>query len=341
KKMIVVNSQPYEKLDILGRGGSSKVYRVRHAQSRKIYALKKVELDEFDESSLDGFKREIEHLQKLKEHPRVVALQDHAIQDGALHLVMECGEIDLSSVLQHRMAALPQLDVQFVRFHALELFRCVQAVHKAGIVHSDLKPANFLFVKGLMKIIDFGIANTVPDHTVNIYRELQIGTPNYMAPETLIEVGQASFPAASEPASTWRVGKPADVWSCGCILYQMVYGRPPYAAYQGQSRLKAIMDPHTKIVYAERGLGGVKVPHSAIILMQGCLDRVPSSRWSVEECLELDFLAPKVVSRSYVRDLVCSAINFGLDNKERRILKEEYDEMIETVVAQIQALNFA
>lgn len=341
KKIITVNSNHFEKLEILGRGGSSKVYRVRHVDSRKTFAIKKVDYDQFDESCIDGFKSEIEHLQKLKNHPRVINLEDHSIKDGSILLVMECGEVDLAHVLQNRLAGEPKLDVNFVRFNALEIFRCVEAVHQAGIVHSDLKPANFLFVKGFMKIIDFGIANAVPEHTANIYRESQIGTPNYMAPETLIEVGQANCPSNKDSANIWRVGKSSDVWSCGCIIYQMIYGKPPYASYSGQKRIQAIMNPNTKISFPEHGLGGVKVPPSAIILMQGCLDRLPGNRWSIEECLSSDFLRPKVVSRSYVRDLIYSAINFGMENKGSGILREEYDEMVETVIKQIEDLNFA
>lgn len=342
KKLIVVNSQQYEKLEILGRGGSSKVYKVRHLNSRKVFAIKKVEFDQFDESCINGFKSEIEHLTKLKNNSRVISLEDHCILDGSIFMVMECGELDLSQVLQKRMATEPILDVNFVRFNVTELFKCVQAVHQAGIVHSDLKPANFLFVSGLMKIIDFGIANAVPEHTANIYRESQIGTPNYMAPETLIEAGQASCPSSKESGTIWKVGKPSDVWSCGCMLYQMIYGRPPYAAFSGQKRIQAIMNPETVIIYPETGLGGVKVPQSAVILMQGCLDRIPGSRWSIEECLDSDFLKPKIVSRAYIRNLIYSAINFGMENRNRGdVSRESYDQLVETVINQIEDLNFA
>lgn len=340
KKVIVVNGQLYEKLELLGRGGSSKVYKVRHTGTKKIYAIKKVDYDQFDESCIKGFKSEIEHLIKLRDHSRVVFLEDHKIEDSSIFLVMECGELDLAHVLQRRMAGEPILDVNFVRFQAVEMFRCVQAVHQAGIVHSDLKPANFLFVRGFMKIIDFGIANAVPEHTTNIYRESQIGTPNYMAPETLIECGQASCPTNKESTNTWKVGKPSDVWSCGCIIYQMIYGKPPYASFSGLQRIKAIMDPETKILYPEVGLGGGWVPKSAIILMQGCLDRFPRYRWSIDECLNSDFLKPKVVSRAYIRDLIYSAVNYGMERKDE-VSRDTYDQLVETVVNQIEDLNFA
>lgn len=340
KKLLVVNGKLYEKLELLGRGGSSKVYKVRHTGNKKIYAIKKVDYDQFDDSCIQGFKSEIEHLIKLKDHSRVVSLEDHDIQDSSIYLVMECGELDLAHVLQRRTAEEPLLDVNFVRFQAAEMFRCVQAVHQAGIVHSDLKPANFLFVRGLMKIIDFGIANAVPEHTTNIYRESQIGTPNYMAPETLIECGQASCPKSKGSTTTWKVGKPSDVWSCGCILYQMIYGKPPYASFPGATRIKAIMDPDTKILYPEVGLGGGRVPQSAITLMRGCLDRVPNFRWSLEECLSSDFLKPKIVSRAYIRDLIYSAVNYGMERKEE-VSRDTYDQLVETVLEHIDNLNFA
>ena len=183
KNVVKVNDVEYEKVELLGRGGSSKVYKVRD-RSNNVYALKRVVFDEFDDSSVSGFKGEIELLKKLENQNRVVQLVDHEMEHGVLYLIMECGDHDLSRILNHR-AGMP-LDMEFVRYHAREMLRCVKVVHDSGIVHSDLKPANFVFVKGILKIIDFGIANAVPDHTVNIYRENQIGTPNYMAPEALV-----------------------------------------------------------------------------------------------------------------------------------------------------------
>ena len=61
----------------------------------------------------------------------------------------------------------------------------VEAIHNERIVHADLKPANFLFVDGALKLIDFGIAKPISDDTTNIYRESQVGTLNYMSPEAL------------------------------------------------------------------------------------------------------------------------------------------------------------
>ncbi len=58
-------------------------------------------------------------------------------------------------------------------------------IYNADIIHSDLKPANFLLVAGALKLIDFGIANAVPSHKTSVTKDYQMGTPNYMSPEAL------------------------------------------------------------------------------------------------------------------------------------------------------------
>jgi len=69
------------------------------------------------------------------------------------------------------------------------MLECVKVVHDAGIVHTDLKPANFVLVKGALKLIDFGIAKAIPNDTTNIARDQQIGTLSYMSPEALCDAG--------------------------------------------------------------------------------------------------------------------------------------------------------
>lgn len=325
RPVVYVNGTEYEKLELLGRGGTSKVYKVKNANNNKVYALKRVSFDEFDDSSIDGFKGEIELLKKLETQPRVVKLIDHEMDHGVLYVVMECGDHDLSQTLAHR-SGMP-LDVEFVRYHAQEMLKCVKVVHDAGIVHSDLKPANFVFVKGILKIIDFGIANAVPEHTVNIYRETQIGTPNYMAPEALVAMNYTHNQAPEQ--SRWKVGKPSDIWSCGCIIYQMIYGRPPYGGFQGQNRLLAIMNPEVKIVYPEKTSNGDTVPKTAIDTMKACLERNPNKRWTVEEVANGSFVKPVSVTHFFIRDLIENSVRYGANQKE--ISSAKVEELAEDV----------
>ncbi|RCK65923.1 Serine/threonine-protein kinase MPS1 [Candida viswanathii] len=332
KRALVINGKQYEKLELLGRGGTSKVYRVRHLSNNCFYALKKVALD--NQEDVNGFQGEIALLQRLRSCNRVVKLVDHAITASSIYLVMEKGDLDLAEVLHYRTRYGGPLDISFVRYHGLEMFKCLREVHDAGVVHSDLKPANFLFVKGMLKLIDFGIANAVPDHTMNIYRENQIGTPNYMAPEAIGEMSGRNV---------WRVGKPSDIWSIGCMLYQFIYGRPPFNGYTGLQKIMAITNPQVKIQFPTHGIGNVPVPSSAIELMQNCLHRDPNDRWTIDECLGSDFLLPKVVSESFIREIVHQSVNYGYNGRISGdgMTSDDYDSLVNLVLKQMEKLNYS
>jgi serine/threonine-protein kinase TTK/MPS1 len=213
---------------------------------------------------------------------------------------MEQGELDLNRLLgmrQNHEGA--KMDPVFVRYHWKEMLECVAAVHANDIVHSDLKPANFVLVQGRLKLIDFGIANAIQtDETVNVHRETQVGTPNYMSPESLMDTNQYAFtsshngrfhvpPGLSRGGpKLMKLGKPSDVWSLGCILYQMVYGNPPFAHIANQiSRCQAIINWNHTIDFPSRGLGGVSVPPSLLRTMQVCLLRDLSQRPSCDALL--------------------------------------------------------
>lgn len=109
--------------------------------------------------------------------------------------VMEIGEVDLAKVLHQHQKSSEQprqhgteLSLNFIRLTWQQMLEAVQCIHDNRIVHGDLKPANFVFVKGQLKLIDFGIAKAISNDTTNIVRESQIGTVNYMAPEAIAPI---------------------------------------------------------------------------------------------------------------------------------------------------------
>jgi serine/threonine-protein kinase TTK/MPS1 len=213
---------------------------------------------------------------------------------------MEMGELDFNALLRVRQSPEgSQLDPVFIRYYWKEMLECLSAVHAQDVVHSDLKPHNFVLVKGRLKLIDFGIANAIrTDETVNVHRETQVGTTNYMSPESLMDSNQYAFtaahsgrcgippPLAKGAQKLMKLGKPSDVWSLGCILYQMVYGIQPFGRIANQmARCQAIINWSHAIEFPERGLGGVRVPTSLMRTMKRCLNREQKERPTCEELL--------------------------------------------------------
>ncbi|RCI07887.1 hypothetical protein L249_5855 [Ophiocordyceps polyrhachis-furcata BCC 54312] len=281
-----VNGKSYTRLDCLGRGGSAKVYRVT-AENGNMFALKRVSLDHADETTVRGYKGEMDLLKRLASVDRVIKLFDHELngEKQVLTLLMELGELDLNKLMTSRQnPENARFDPVFVRFYWKEMLECLEAVHRHDIVHSDLKPANFVLVRGRLKLIDFGIANAIQtDETVNVHRETQIGTPNYMSPESLMDANSSS---GNRGPRLMKLGKPSDVWSLGCILYQMVYGLPPFGHIPNQmARCQAIVNWDHAIEFHSRAVGGVPVPPSLLRTMRRCLSREQHLRPTCAELL--------------------------------------------------------
>ncbi|KAI1776733.1 kinase-like protein [Hypoxylon cercidicola] len=289
-----VNGKCYTRLDSLGRGGSGKVYRVA-ADNGKMFALKRVSLEGADETAVRGFKGEIDLLKKLNNVERVITLYDYEMNEEkqVLSLLMEMGELDLNTLLRLRLSPEnAKFDPVFVRYYWQEMLECLAAVHAQDVVHSDLKPANFVLVQGRLKLIDFGIANAIQtDETINVHRETLHGTPNYMSPESLTDsnaTNAAGHRVSVNPArpKLMKLGKPSDIWSLGCVLFQMVYGTPPFGHIQNQmARCQAIINWQYDIEFRDRGVGGAPVPPSLIRTLRRCLNRDQHLRPTAEELL--------------------------------------------------------
>lgn len=316
-KELRINERVYTLHEQIGKGGSSIVYKGKsiNGDSNKFVAVKIVNLNDHESTTIDELKGEIKILHKLRHSSRVVKLLDYSITKQNLYFVMECGDLDLATVLSTRHSLENYYDIEFIRYHCNEMIKCIKAIHQLEIVHLDLKPANFVFVSGILKLIDFGISNTIQSHTVNIYREFQMGTPNYMAPETLIDDGNVD----NERQSIWKVGKPADIWSLGCIIYQLTYGVTPYASYTGTKKILAITNPRVNINYPTTAINlrrkddtsEVRVCMYLQDMIRRCLIRDPRERIDINGLSEHNFINPVIIDRNVLNEVVRGCVGFG------------------------------
>jgi serine/threonine-protein kinase TTK/MPS1 len=268
--MLTVNGNSYAKLGVIGKGGSCKVYRALSKDS-SVLAIKKVKLSNMDEKQIEGYANEIDLLKRLQGNPAIIQMFDSQVDlvRKAIYVVMEPGEVDLNHVLQQQSSTSRSLNMNFVRLTWQQMLSAVHCIHEERIVHADLKPANFLFVRGALKLIDFGIAKAMQsDDTTNIYRDSQIGTVNYMSPESLLDSGTGTGGGVR-----MKMGRASDIWSLGCILYQMVYGKTPFAELHLMQKLQAITNPNYHISFPKEG-----VEEAAVDAMRQCLRRDPQER---------------------------------------------------------------
>jgi len=282
-KCVTVNGVSYTRLQTIGRGGTSKVYRVRSPNGMQL-ALKRVMAS--CPKHFEALTNEVTLLQQLKDSKNIIQVLDAEVLPERLliHIVMEEGQMDLGRLLQ------VEADMTLGDVQALwkQMLQAVQVVHSERVVHSDLKPGNFLLVKQSLKLIDFGIAKRIASNTTNISRESSVGTISYMAPEA---VKQGAV----------KMGRPSDIWSLGIILYQMVYMKAPFAHLDPMQRLFALTDPNVAVEFP-RGHRfenhSQEVQEALLDVLQRCLQRDPSRRPTIPELLEHPFLTSETVRLS-------------------------------------------
>ncbi|XP_015699343.2 probable serine/threonine-protein kinase At1g54610 isoform X2 [Oryza brachyantha] len=200
----------FEKLNKIGSGTYSNVYRARDTVSGRIVALKKVRFDNLEPESVKFMAREILILRKLN-HPNVVKLEGLVTSrmSCSLYLVFEYMEHDLAG-----LAASP--DVKFtlpqIKCYVQQLLSGLEHCHNNNVLHRDIKGSNLLLDNnGILKIADFGLA-TFFDPRHKRPMTSRVVTLWYRPPELLLG------------ATDYGVG--VDLWSAGCILAELLHGKP-------------------------------------------------------------------------------------------------------------------
>lgn len=291
-----INGREYFKLELIGKGGSGLVFKVMNREF-KIYALKKIRVDDSEMQKAESIRNEISLLQRLRGKSHIIHMFDweHDMPKKEIRILFEFGEIDLSSVLKKRNGKISNMNT--LKSMWQQMLEAVRVIHAERIVHGDLKPSNFLIVRGDLKLIDFGISKAISNDTTHIERADQIGTLNYISPEAIkgIDGGEEKY----------KLGRKSDIWSLGCILFQMVYGYTPFFHIKRMiTKLYAITDPKFPITYE-------RADPEVIDVLKLCLQRNPPQRPSISQLLSHPFLSSErlvekeqVVGDTQIHDLI-------------------------------------
>ncbi|WTL43222.1 serine/threonine protein kinase [Streptomyces brevispora] len=201
----------YRLISAIGRGGMGEVWRATDEVLGRSVAVKLLLGEHADESATARFRLEAQTAARLS-HPHLVAVFDFGSWEDRLFLVMELVE---GRSLADLLLTQERLDPEQVARIAGQAAAGLAAAHRQGIVHRDIKPGNLMVdAEGTVKIGDFGIAQFVDDPSAALTTTGHIvGTSLYLAPERAL--GRTADAAS-------------DMYSLGCVVYQLLLGQPPF-----------------------------------------------------------------------------------------------------------------
>lgn len=277
-KKLTVKSVEYIVLSMIGKGGSSEVFQCFCLQQKQLVAIKCVSL--VDKTLATGYINEVQLLQRLQHCDRIITMYDYEIleHEKKLLMVLEKGGLDLSKVLDKLAKKGGHIPMYKLIFYSMEMIYAVKQIHEQGVIHTDLKPANFIEVIDGLKLIDFGIASTVQPDMTSALKMCPEGSCNYISPEALKDTTSSPSKAAK-----YKVHFKSDVWSLGCIFYQLIYRRPPFHHIKNMwAKLAHIVNPNHEIEYPPLEW----VPAEFITLLQKCLRYNVCERPSIQELAE-------------------------------------------------------
>jgi serine/threonine-protein kinase len=244
----------------LGRGGMSVVFLARDTRHDRPVAIKVFRSDVGDSSGAERFQREIKLLARLQ-HPHILPLYDSGTLGDTSYFVSAFVE---GENLRHRLKRETLLPVDEAVRLALEVADALDFAHSQGIVHRDIKPENILLHDGHAVVGDFGIARAIRRSAGEwtTAAGMTLGSPAYMSPEQ----------AGSEREIDGR----ADIYSLGCVLYEMLAGTPPFSARSAHMIIAAKLSSSPRPVRVVRP----EVPLALDTVLAKALERSADDRFA-------------------------------------------------------------
>jgi serine/threonine-protein kinase len=241
----------------LGAGGMATVFLAEDLKHGRRVAIKVLHPELGASIGTERFDREIRLAASLN-HPHILGLYDSGAADGLLYYVMP---YVVGESLRDRLNREQMLPVEDAVQIALEVADALGHAHMLGIVHRDIKPENILLSGGHALVADFGIARAASAAGVEKLTQtgVAIGTPLYMSPEQ--SVGE-------------NVGPTADLYSLGCVLYEMLSGGPPFTGLNA----RAIMARHAMTPVSSLQEVRDTIPDEVEDAVMACLAKVPADR---------------------------------------------------------------
>jgi serine/threonine-protein kinase len=257
----------------IGSGGMATVYLARDLRHHRDVAIKVLRPDLGVMLGAERFLREIEVAASLS-HPNILPLLDSGDAEGLLFYVMPFIE---GESLADRLVREVQLPIDEALRLTREVAEALAHAHARGVIHRDIKPANILLSSQHAIVADFGIARAIgaaEKHQLTS-AGMALGTPAYMSPE--------------QGAGSLRIDGRSDIYSLGCVLFEMLIGEPPYTGPTAQ----VIVARHASAAIPSLRTARGTVPEQLEWVVEKALAKVPADRFADASAFAQALAAPE------------------------------------------------
>jgi mitogen-activated protein kinase 15 len=331
----------YEIVQKLGKGAYGIVWKCIDKKTKETLALKKIFGAFQNATDAQRTFREIMFLEELQDHENIIKLKDvlKAENDKDIYLIFEYMETDLHAVIRANI-----LEDIHKRYIIYQLLKAIKYMHTGQVLHRDMKPSNLLLnSECLMKVADFGLARSIDDDTESIGHPVltdYVATRWYRAPEILL--------------GSTKYTKGVDMWSIGCILGELLGGKPMFPGTSTMNQLDRIIEvtgrPNAEDIEAiQSPFAGTMLetlppsnprslkqmyahaPEDALDLLEKLLRFNPKKRITAEEALEHSYVAQ---FHNADEELSCpTKITIPIDDNKKFSISEYRNNLYNNIIA--------